>query len=67
VSDTGLHGPGGRRTLKRMTQTPLEIELFDDETLADAGAVQHEDDDPESLVGDEVDDDLGLFAGEVHR
>lgn len=50
-----------------MTQTPLEIELFDGETLADAGAVQHEDDEPESLVGDEVTDDLGLFAGEVHR
>jgi hypothetical protein len=39
-----------------MPDTTLEIELYDDETVDDAFAVQDEDDDPESLAGDEPTD-----------
>jgi hypothetical protein len=37
-------------------ESPDEVELDDEETLADAVAAQPEDDDPESLEGEEVED-----------
>jgi hypothetical protein len=43
-----------------MTRMDDDIELDGAETVEDAGAVRDEDDDPESLEGDEVDDDLDV-------
>jgi hypothetical protein len=38
-----------------MPDTTTEIELYDGETAEDAVVVEDEDDDPESLAGDETD------------